>query len=529
MPEIESLHTAELQQLSVPDADEAVVAIQPGDRIQQLGSMVAASEANPTRSEVGLLTAPEYAVRRSETLNEDPEAELDERWEIRSYFERQNPDYVDQIHRLADFEHPMHPDCRVVVTIPAYNESSRIRQTLEQYTHQDIDSSLFEIVVFATPVENDSTLAEVEGFKFEHPEISVVFVSKPWAESEPATVGNARKYAADIAMSRMTQRGSIEHDTVLITNDADTLHIDEDYLSSILSEFDTNKTEEALVTELDIPLEVIKKPNIAAAFYLLSQFEEIYATGDLGDGQEPIPEPALTNGRSTAIRTAAYAAVGGHNPHAVVSEDWELGWMLADARGWDANRIGFLKGTKLITDPRRFIDTVINRVPTDQQLIGFKDSPELRQLNNDEALALVPDSFDWELFQDDADSVWCSRLTGANKRIPKGRFEAIFDATMRRLGVEYVVDDSGHVVLTNVDGFLEQIKGTVDEIQIVHSKPRVYTPEMLQRIEKYFSDIPVGVIGSRQLYADKIVVKIQSAQANGEDTSTLQKELSRFQ
>jgi|GEM_PF-1713939 len=507
--------------------------VQPDPDTQRaLGHIARVAEIEDMKPEgVGLLTVDEYRSRRSETLSLNPEAELDEREEIQTYLDRQDARYVGRIRELAELEHPMNSDCRVVVIIPAYNEGSRIRQTLEQYVKQDVGLNSFEIVVFATPVENDTTPSEIERFKIEHPEVSVVFASQPWEEGEPATVGNGRKYGADIALARILESGKAQ-DTILVTNDADTLHIDDDYLSTVLAELDSNGSEDALVTELDIPVEARKKPNVAAAFYLLSEFEKAYATGITDDGKEALPEPALTNGRSTAIRSAAYAAIGGYNPAAVISEDWELGWMLADARNWDASRVSFLDKTKLTTDPRRFIDTVINRVPTDQQLLGFKDKPELRQLNNNEILSMVPDSFDWELFQDDIGSVWGSQFSGANKRIPTARFETIFSTTMKHMGIEYTVDNTGHVVLNSVDGFLNKISAISGEsVEIVHSEQREYSPEMLKEIVEYFSGIPVGVIGSRQEKAKSIISSIQAAQSNGEVDviPALQKELGRFQ
>jgi hypothetical protein len=171
-------------------------------------------------------------------------------------------------------------------------------------------------------------------------------------------------------------------------------------------------------------------------------------------------------------------------------------------------------------------------VPTDQQLLGFKDKPELRQLDNSEVLSIVPDSFDWELFQDDVDSVWGSQFSGANKRIPTSRFEAIFSTTMKNMGVEYTVDNTGHVVLSSVNGFLNKISALSGEsIEVVHSEPREYSPEMLKEIVEYFSGIPVGVIGSRQEKAKSVVSSIQAAQSNGEVDviPALQKELERFQ
>lgn len=462
-----------------------------------------------------MLSVEEYRKRRSDTLLINPEVSLTEEVEIKKYLRRQNQTYIKKISEFAQLDRPMDPNCRMVITVPSYNEGSRLRHTLEQYAKQNIRPKLFEVVIFTTPVENDSTPHEIEQFRNEHPEISVVFVSKPWEEGEPATVGNGRKYAADIALTRLDQRGPNGEDTILVVNDADTVAIPEDYLKNILDELDRNSLEDAITTSLAIPQEAMAKPNVAMAFSLLNTFEEIYATGNIGENRDKIPEPALTNGRSTAIRVSSYAAIGGYNPNAVISEDWELGWMLADSRDWNPTRIGYFKGTQLITDPRRFIETVINRVPTDQQLIDFKSKPEVRQLDNQKALALVPDSFDWELFQDDVDSIWHSQESGVNMRIGKKRFQLIFNTTLDKLGVKFKIDKSGGIELINVDGLLKNLSRSNQNIEVVHSSPRKCSPELIRKIREYFSGIPIGVIKSRLLKAKRIAEEIKQAQEIG--------------
>ncbi len=504
--------------------------VPPGENSGELPDSAVRLKISKDNSGLGILTAGEYRKRRSDTLLNNPEATLDEEQEIKQYFDSQNPTYVAGINNLAQLDHPMKPSCRMVITIPAYNEGSRIKHTLEQYVGQNIDPSLFEIVVFANPAENDNTPEEVARFKDENPQVSVVFVNKTWDEGEPATVGNARKYASDIAMTRVLNRGSNKGNTIIVCNDADAVFIEKNYLSSVLAEFDGNPFRDALVTNMELPPEAMAKPNVATGYSLLDTFERTSAAGDLGGGQDNIPEPALINGRSSAMRMSIYAAVGGYNPAAVISEDFELGWILADARDWNPDRIIQFDATRLVTDPRRFMDSVINRVPVDQMLFDFQTRPDLRRLNNEAVLALIPDTFDWELFQDEADSVWTSQYSGQNKRIGKEKFALIFKSTMDKLGVEYEITKTDGIALTNVDRLIQRLAGSGREINIVHSQPRTYTPEMVRIIQNYFSEIPKGVIEARSLRADKIADKIKLAQGEGkvESLNVLLKEYERF-
>lgn len=446
-------------------------------------------------SKLGLLSADQYKARLSETLKDNPEAQLDELQEINAYFGRQDQAYVAEIEELARDQEQLSDDVKLIVTIVAYGEGSRIRKTLEEYAKQDIDPRLFEIVVLDNhpqEVEDDNTLSEIELFKNDHPDISVVAAHKIWDESNPKTVGNARKYAFDLSLYRIAQRAQNSSDTILVCNDADATAIKENYLSSILAELTNHPDEDALVTYMDIPPEALSKPNVAASFLVLEAFDEALTEGRPGIVE---PEPASINGRSSAFRAAAYAAVGGFNPKAVIAEDSELGWLISDARNWDPRRVTRLTDTTLVTDPRRYIDATVNRIPVDQMLLDFQTKPKLRSMNNDEVLSLTPNTFDWELLQDDLDSLWNSQFTGGNQRVRD--FEAVFQIAMEKLGVDYEIIDGKELRLTNIDTLLNYLSKYNPSIEVIHSKPRVYTPEMIKQIREYFSEIPQGVIEAR--------------------------------
>jgi hypothetical protein len=138
---------------------------------------------------------------------------------------------------------------------------------------------------------------------------------------------------------------------------------------------------------MGLPAEVLVKPNVAAGFMVLSGLEESLEAGSPEAGLDK--EPITFIGRSSAVRAAVYAAVGGFNPNAILAEDAELSWMIADARNWDAERLGRFDGTTIVTNPRRHLDAIVNKVPFNQMLFDFYRRPGLRQMDNNELLGKI--------------------------------------------------------------------------------------------------------------------------------------------
>lgn len=429
-----------------------------------------------------MLTANEYVLRRSRSL-QNKWATLEEKHEIWCYLGTQDINYLARLIQLSDLSKPMQQSCRMVITVSAYNESTRIRHSLTQYAKQQVDPTLFEIVVVVYPTPNDTTPAEIEEFSQEYPNIVLTTCYLTPGHDEPETLGLNRKFGCDIALLRMLYRGTVDQDTIIIINDADIRGLADNYLSSILNKLDNNPQIDALTTEVRIPELAMQKPNVSAALRLHNAFEKNFAKD----------EPALigsTAGTSGAVRASMYAAVGGFNPLAVIGESWELSWLIADARGWQRNRVIYFDQTFLVGDPRRILDSILHRIPIDQGLVGYQENIAVRELDNNAILALIPDKLDWELFQDDVDSLWRSQRTGSNNRIAREQFVNLFKQTMDELGITYELDDSGGIRLLNVHGL-----GPRD---IIHSSPRSYTPELIQQISNTFATFTQGCIEARQ-------------------------------
>ena len=472
---------------------------------------------------LGFLKFEEFIQRRSVTLINNPESKLDQKFEVENYLSKLNPGYLNEIESssLLDTQ-PLSEKARIIVTIIAYNEGSRIRKTLDNYLNQDIDPSLFEIVILDNhpqSIERDNTFYEVQSFKNNNPSLSIIYAHKVWAEGEYATVGNARKYVFDIATMRVSKRLQAEYETILISNDADTVSLETNYLSSILSEFDTNQTTDALVTLSVVPLSAILKPNLYAVLSLW----------DALDGYVANREPYNLKGSTSAFRTSIYTAVGGFNSMSKMAEDLEIGWLIADARNWDTNSVIQFKKTKHVQDPRRILMATASRIPVNEMYYDFVAKPEIRNADNDTLLSLIPNSLDWELFQEDADSFWQGRTTGMYKWRGE-RFTFDFKQAMDKIGAEFeIIND--RVRLKKLEKLvLNYTKDFGETITIARSEERKWDPVRQAKMKKFFSSISDSIIAARNKMAEKVLSQIKNSEAEGNtaETNHLLREYRRF-
>lgn len=472
------------------------------------------------QTDLGFLTAADFIKRRSATLIDSPSAKLQEEYEVNRYLSSLDHQYSDEVKSLSlSDSQPCHRNVRAIITIIAYNEGSKIRKTLDNYLEQDLDPELFEIIILDNHphnTEGDNTRSEVENFKKDSPNISVIYAHKTWGADELATVGNARKYVFDIALARLLTLGSREQDTILVSNDADTVSLQDNYLSSIISEFDTNKTVEALVTLSVVPISTLLKPNVYAALSLWDALDEIVADG----------EPYNLIGRSSAYRASIYSAVGGYNPKGKMAGDLETGFLIADARGWNPDCIIQLKKTRHVQDPRRILEAVATRTPVNEMYYQFVSNPEIRNADNDTLSDLIPNDLDWELLEEDVDSFWGGRMTGMYKW--RGtRFESDYAKAMERIGIEFKVVDN-RVKITNIDKLLsgyEEFSG--GKVAVFHSEPREWDQKRMDAMKEFFFSVTDSAIACRENMAENIAEKIQLAIKEGE-TAELDNLLSQF-
>ncbi len=457
---------------------------------------------------MGFLSADEFIARRSPTLIDNPEAKLDEAYELQNYMSAMNPEYHSEISLLSQSDtRPMSSEVRIIVAIIASQEESRIRQALDTYTKQDIDSRLFEIVVLEnrrSDVEADNTRGEVEQFQRNNPKLSVIYAEKIWQPDEISSIGNARKYVFDIAIHRIQARGINTNNTIIVSNDADTLSNESNYLSIILDKFDNDSSVEALATPSGVPFSVIKKPNLYATLSLWDALDDVVAEN----------EPRNLVGSSSACRASIYAAIGGFNPHSKMAEDLELGFMIADARHWNPDSVTFLPDTRQITDPRRILESTASRVPVNEMYYKFVSSPEVRNANNDELLTMIPDSLDWELFEEDADNFWGGGDTGMYKW-RGARFEQDFKKAMDKIGAEFRIEGN-RLYLTSLDRLISNYEAEFGQKpEIIHSDRRLLDENRLQRIKRFFSTVSDSAIECRKRLAEKLKPEISQLIKHG--------------
>jgi len=445
--------------------------------------------------DLGFLTADEFVARRSQTLIDNPDAVLDESYEITQYLTKLDGQYRSELSELAQIEtKPLSKDVRVIVTIIASREASRIRHTLNTYVKQDLPATRFEVIVLdnhKSDVAPDNTASEIEAFQHGNPDIALIYSQKTWQPDELATVGNARKWVFDMALARIDARGVNPQSTIIVSNDADTVDNNDNYLSSILNKFDSDGHVEALVTPSGVPFSSIEKPNVYAALYLWDALDDVVAKN----------EPRNLIGRSSAYRASIYAATGGYNERGKMAGDLETGFMIADARRWDPRSVILFNGTRQTTDPRRILESIANRIPINEMYYKFVSSPEIRDANNNELLAMIPDSLDWELFEEDADNFWGGGDTGMYKWRGE-QFHDDFKTAMDSIGAEYRIDD-GRLYLTNLDTLLSNYEKEFGRtLEIIHSERRPRDAEREKTIKQFFLTVSDSAIECRNRLAN---------------------------
>ena len=412
--------------------------------------------------DIGLLNREtEYAARRSETLKADSEAKLDEKAEVKAYMDGWDPTYKSELEAMdSSIGRTMDAEARAAVTIPAFEEGRNIKKTLEQFVDQKnsdgtpLDPKAFEIIIVdnhPSAVAKDTTEDEIRAFQTAHPEIRVIYAHKEWGDGDAPTVGNARRYATDLALLRSSKRPSQSGDLILISGDADVEGVSQKYIADYIKEFDANERVDAIGGRWNLPEWALENPNVKAAqrfWYSLDRLIQMDAIGEPKDRQKTAV-PLV--GRNAAVRASIYAGVGGYNPNAQLAEDLELGWLITEARGWKPDRFKYINRSEVVSNPRRFLATMASGRPILQQYEDFHEDPSIRRMDNQQLLSRIPKEFDRARLERELDTFWQAGQNGQYEHLGD-KFPQYFQRASNLLGVEYVIEN-GHVTVTNTQRY----------------------------------------------------------------------------
>lgn len=243
--------------------------------------------------------------------------------------EQSDPDLQSEINEFAESLPAMENECRASICVPAaYSEHRVIYNYLDSLkTQQDIegnplDPKKFEILVFVNGPEDkqqeiDQTIAEINRFKSENPEIKVHVLSKAYQERQ--NIGLLRKIINDVALQRSMKRPQEAGPLYLISHDADNVVTENQYLAKSIKAMDENYENKILAGASDFDDETKQKyPFVWVARRLWQFCDEIRAGKSYGN----LLRKAC--GNNSVIRAEAYARVGGYKKSDSIAEDLAL-------------------------------------------------------------------------------------------------------------------------------------------------------------------------------------------------------------
>ena len=362
----------------------------PMDRSNEIGSIQPSTEEVPA--------TPEGAVEFEHNA-------------INHYFESVPPAYRAEVKIASDPLPEMSEQCRVSVCVPAaYSEHRVIYSYLESFLGQTdtagnpLNPDTYEVNIFVNGPTDKSdeisqTVAEIDRFKEEHPEIHVNVISKAFERRQ--NIGLLRKLVTDSALMRSQNRSAQNGELYLVTHDADIRVADNDYISNIISRMDQDRGTKMLSGEVDYSDEDKAKYPIIWSARRLWQFIDTIRSGR---NYADMTKKAV--GANCIIRSGAYADVNGFRMIDKIAEDLALGEKINRRYGKkasDGNNVIANFPYRTIISARRDIQSIEQGKP----IIGGYDDFE----NNHDVRGDIPENNTPAEITPDKENLFLEHLT----------------------------------------------------------------------------------------------------------------------
>ncbi|MEK7578090.1 MAG: hypothetical protein AAB492_05815 [Patescibacteria group bacterium] len=411
---------------------------------------VAQSEfLSPFGSEQMYLTKDQINTRKSPRLTENPEAILNTQEEIAWYNSTLNDtDRQTVLDLNTQHDTPMAAEVARVVAIPTVpTNSGQVYQTLTQYTTQTdaagalLDPKQTEIVLLGKADEAMKT--EVDRFKTDHPEFSVVYLTKEYPEE--VTIGQQKRDLTNLIFHRMEERGETSGDVAIIHSFIESGDISPTYLSTVSTSLE-NPTTDIVHGIYKPPQEAYEKfPMLFAQMRLQELFDGMVRHGQSNS------MPNVISG-NMAVKASTLAAVGGYNALAAAAEDRELIHLIKTVRNNQDGSIAIHEGLVQTTNPKEALLLSLERLGVATE--------EDKNISWQELATKVTEHLPKDHLEQSVNQIYQSSYPSL-KIQNKDAFDAYFNRSMEALGLTYEIVD-GKVKILDESGLTANMAVDLD-------------------------------------------------------------------
>ncbi len=448
---------------------------------------------------------------RSKTLKENPNAKLDHFEEIALYLEKQDKEYRERIEKLAQSTEKMGKDCKISICIPVagHQEGNNIYESLKNYTYQTAKPEDFEIVLYVNHPENDKdgnplnadeTMAAIEKFKTDYPDMNVRVMYEALPNDE-AKIGRIRKILSDATLVRQHERGKDAPDLIMVSNDADNKGIDPRYIQTFIDKFEENPEVDALLGQLDWDPESYQKyPGVHIGTRLFQYLSVIgrHRTNSM-----------VSSGANSAYRSSMFAGIGGYIDNLQGGEDISIGQAIISARGDNKKALGFAgTTTRLFTSSRRAIDAFKSGLaPVEQWDKGFSAfDDEIRKLTMEDGDAIDYDDLETqEKLKKTFEYIINRTLDSWEAGEKIGKDSPYYRKAIGWLGIKYKLDSKGDMVITKMRPLLDGLKRYQVEGKLMRDA-RSGKPEAIEELRKIRQQPASNLPQQLNNFSDEVIV-----------------------
>lgn len=305
-----------------------------------------------------------------------------ERDRLARYWDRLDRGHRAKIEALAGRVRPIHPDCRVVVQVPARFEARYLHRFLMLFGEQRdarwgrLSTDTYEVLILNNYLHGEQPDASEEVVARYRKEAgsradNVHFVSTAFDVGEKYPLTLARRYLADIAICRLLSGGSFRRPTYFALEDADLIWVDPrqtylqmdildrlPYLDAVRGQQDRCPW---IMCENDLLMLLRRSWNITEAYLSRrSLWPDVNPEYDFNWNR------VVTSGWNSAVTAEAFALINGYTPDRRMGEDVDIGERISCVRGRASGsrfvpEVGTVAGMKIRAEgsPRRWLLRVV--------------------------------------------------------------------------------------------------------------------------------------------------------------------------